>query len=720
MMKSIDGGRTFTRVRVPHGDNHDLWINPNDGQIMINANDGGANVSFNGGQTWSTQQNQPTAQFYRVATDNQFPYHVYGGQQDNSSLAIVSRTFGAGIGWQDWYSFGGCESAYAAFNPDDPALVYAGCYMGQITEWDRATRNVRNVMAYPVLPAAIPPREMKYRFNWNAPILVSHHDPKVVYHAGNVLLKTENRGVTWVEVSPDLTRNETEKQGPGGAPITNEGAGGEIYNTIYYVAESPHEAGILWAGSDDGLLHLTRDGGGNWEDVTPEGIGEAMINAIEVSPHDPATAYVAVTLYKFNDFTPHAFKTTDYGKSWEGIVEGIPEEDWVRVVREDPVRKDLLYMGTESSMHVSFDGGKRWQSLQLNLPITPITDITVQSQSNDLVAATSGRSFWILDDLSPLQQIDASVAGSDMHVFKPRPAHRVNAFGGRGGGDPRAGANPPAGAIIDCYFKEAPESPIQLEILNASGEVVRKYSSEKEQGEALSGPGAARPLQVKAGTNRFNWDLRHESVKAVPGLYVFGTLMGRKAVPGTYQVRLTSGEESLTQPLEVLKDPRIEATQGDFEDQDKLISEIEAELTALHEGVIRLRAVRDQIEDLLKRAEDHESGEAIQEAGKALVEKLTEMEDTLIQKRTVDGQTVINFPMRLNQHYIYLRSAVDGAEAGTTDGARDRLADLSAQWTDHKAVLDRLLGEELDGFNSLVHDSGIPAVILESGPTVKR
>jgi hypothetical protein len=563
---------------------------------------------------------------------------------------------------------------------------------------------------------AIPPREMKYRFNWNAPILVSHHDPNVVYHAGNFLLKTENRGVTWVEVSPDLTRNESEKQGPGGGPITNEGAGGEIYNTIYYVAESPHEAGTLWAGTDDGLLHLTRNGGGSWDDVTPEGVSDAMINAVEISPHDPATAYIAVSRYKFNDFTPHAFKTTNYGKSWERIVDGIPEEDWVRVIREDPSRKNLLYMGTESSMYVSFDGGERWQSLQLNLPITPVTDLKVQS--NDLVAATSGLSFWILDDLSPLQQIDDRLAGAEVYLFKPRPAHRVNVSGGFGGRDPRAGTNPPAGAIIDYYLKEAPESPIQLEILDASGEVVRKYSSEKKKGEAPSGPGAEKPLPAKAGMNRFNWDLRYESVKRIPGLYIFGALMGRKVVPGTYQARLTVGDESLTQPVEVLKDPRIEMPQEDFVAQDKLVVEIETELTALHEGVIRLRAVRDQIEDLLKRSEDHESGESIQEAGKAFVDKLTEMEDTLIQKRTVDGQTVINFPMRLNQHYIYLRGAVDGAEGWANDGARDRLADLSAQWTQHKVTLDSLLGEELDAFNAQVRDSGVPAVILGSG--VKR
>ncbi|MFQ5473681.1 MAG: WD40/YVTN/BNR-like repeat-containing protein, partial [Dehalococcoidia bacterium] len=472
LLKSIDGGKTFTRVAVPHGDNHHVWIHPENSDIMINSNDGGANISYNGGKTWSTQRNQPTGQFYRVNVDHRFPYYVYGGQQDNSTVAIASQTFGRGIGWKDWYSVGGCESAYTAFDRDDPVLVYAGCYMGQISEWDARTRSSRSVMAYPTLPAALASRDMKYRFNWNAPIVSSHHGASTIYHGSNILLKTEDGGVSWTEVSPDLTRDDDEKQGPGGGPITNEGAGGEIYGTLAYVAESPHDAGVIWTGSDDGLVHVTKDGGANWSNVTPPGIGEALINAIEVSPHEPAAAYIAVTKYKFNDFTPLAYKTDDYGASWTRITDGIADEAWVRVVREDPKRRGLLYMGTETGMYVSFDDGERWQSLQLNLPVSPITDLIVQGPMNDLVAATSGRSFWILDDLSPLQQ---GADDDDIRLFEPRPAYRVQAGGGFGS-RANLGANPPRGAILDFMIDDAgDDTTATLEVFDEAGVLVRSY-----------------------------------------------------------------------------------------------------------------------------------------------------------------------------------------------------------------------------------------------------
>ncbi len=705
LLKSIDGGKTFESVRVPHGDNHHLWIHPENPDIIINSNDGGANVSGNGGKTWSTQQNQPTAQLYRVNTDNRFPYWVYGGQQDNSSVGIASQTFESGITWKDWHPVGGCESAYVAFDPDNPARIYAGCFMGLISEWDVRTGQERNVMAYPMLPAAMAARDMKYRFNWNAPILASRHDPKVIYHAANVLLRSTDRGVSWNEVSSDLTRDDDEKQGPGGGPITNEGAGGEIYGTVYYVAESRHDAGTLWAGSDDGYLHVTRDSGAHWERVTPPPVGEAMINAIDVSPHDAATAYVAVTRYKFNDFTPLAFKTNDYGKSWKPIVRGIPEEAWVRVVREDPKRRGLLYMGTELGAFVSFDDGENWQSLQLNLPVTPVTDLIVQEQSNDLVASTAGRSFWILDDLSPLQQMDELVKNARVHLVAPEPAHRVERGFGFGGG--AVGKNPPAGAILDFLVEEvSEEKKVTLEILDASGAVVRKYPPE----DPPEGPAAERnPWKPKAGMNRVSWDLRHESPKRVPGLFSFGGLQGRKVVPGTYQVRLTAGGETRTQTIEVKKDPRLDTPLGTYQEQDDFLEGVANEIAAIHQGVIRLRGVRDQVQGFLERTKDRAD---IQDSGKGLVGKLDAMEGELIQKRTVDGQTVINFPVQLNHHFIILHGAVDGSEEGVIAGARDRFRDLMAQWNEKKAALDSLLGADLDAFNALVREQGIPAVIV--------
>jgi len=699
LMKSIDGGKTFARVRTPHGDNHHVWIHPDDSDIMINANDGGANVTENGGASWSTQQNQPTAQFYRVNTDNRFPYHVYGGQQDNSSVAIANRSFGAGVGWKDWYSVGGCESAYTAFDPDEPVLVYAGCYMGQISEWDARTRYVRNVMAYPTLPAALQSRDMKYRFNWNAPIVSSHHDRTTIYHASNVLLKTDDKGMSWTEASPDLTRDDDEKQGSGGGPITNEGAGGEIYGTIYYVAESPHDASTLWTGSDDGLVHVTRDGGTSWNDVTPPEVGEAMINAIEVSPHEPGAAYIAVTKYKFNDFTPMAFKTDDFGESWTSITAGIADEAWVRVIREDPKRRGLLYLGSETGIYVSFDDGGQWQPLKLNLPVVPITDLKVQVGRNDLVAATQGRAFWILDDLSPLQQAQDDPA---TRLLAPRSAVRVEQGGGFGGGA-NLGKNPPAGAVIDFVVEEVTdETTAKLEILDRDGAVLRVYASDSETPRAK--------LELTAGMNRTTWDLRHESPKRVPGAYIFGALRGRKVVPGTYRVRLTVGDDVHEQSVEVLQDPRLDTTLAAFREQDAFLERLEAEISEVHTSVTRIRDVRGQIEAFVKRASEVDGGDEVKQAGDALTSGLTEVEDALIQKRTVDGQTVINFPSRLNHHLIYLRGAVDGSEVGLIEGARDRFDDLMVGWNEERAKLDELLGTKLESFNALVVEKGIPLV----------
>jgi len=353
-MKSTDGGKSFQKINVPHGDNHGLWINPHNNKNMINANDGGANISFNGGNSWSSQKNQPTAQFYRVITDNRFPYYVYGGQQDNSSVAIPSATSGRGIDWSDWYRVAGCESAYLAFDPDNPIDVYGGCYQGLIEKFNVITKKSRSIMAYEYLGLGSVAKDQKFRFNWNAPIVASPHDPNTIYHAGNVVFKTQNGGDSWDIISPDLTRNEIQKQDLGSIPFTNEAAGGEVYNTIMYLVESPHEPGILWSGSDDGLIHMTKDGGKNWKNITPKGMDEGIVNAIELSPHHLGTAYVAFTRYKFGDLSPYIYKTTNYGKSWILKTKGIEKDAFVRVVREDPIKSNLLYAGTETGLYLSF------------------------------------------------------------------------------------------------------------------------------------------------------------------------------------------------------------------------------------------------------------------------------------------------------------------------------------------------------------------------------
>ena len=710
--RSIDGGKSITSVRTPHGDNHSLWINPNDSETLIEGNDGGANVSFNGGRTWSTQGNQPTAQFYRVAVDNLFPYNVYGGQQDNTSVMIASAAPG-GITDKDWYDVGGCESAVPAFDPNKPRYVYAGCYMGIISEFDDETRTARDIMAWPQMPAAVPPRDQKYRFNWSAPILVSKFNPSVIYHGGNVLLRSDNRGKTWREISPDLTRNDKSKQGPGGAPITNEGAGGETYGVVDDIAESPHDAGTIWVGTDDGLVQLTRDAGKTWSNVTPPDVGEAMVNAIEVSPHAPATAYVTLSKYKFNDFVPLVFKTTDFGKTWSRIVEGIAPEAWARVVREDPVRRDLLYLGTETGFYLSFNGGQRWTKLQLNLPVTPITDLKVHG--NDLVASTAGRSFWILDDLSVLQQWTDATATTEVRLFKPRPAYRTQAFaGGFGGGNPRGGRNAPNGAVIDFWLAKVPEGDVNVDVLDKAGAVIRRFSTRKPDPSApVSLEAPASTLTVKAGLNRLVWNVRHDQAVPVPGLYVFGTLQGRQVLPGDYQLRLTAGGRTLTEPLTVKMDPRVTTPLAELQAQDDLVVRVDERLNEIHRTVIRLRDARGQIEDLMKRTKGTPGGDAIEKSGKALVDKLNAIEDTLVQKRVVDGQTVINFPMRLNQFFIYLRNAIDDSDLGSTDGQRDRLGDLSEQWQQQQRAVTAALGEDLAAFNRLVRERNVPAVVVK-------
>lgn len=728
MLKSIDGGKTFRPIRTPHGDNHALWINPENSAWMINGNDGGANVSYNGGETWSTQGNQPTAQLYRVATDDLDPYTVYGGQQDNTTVAIKSAGDDGTIGREDWRPVGGCESAYVAFDPKAPRLIYAGCYHGQITEHDAESGRERDVMAYPVIGLASTPAESKYRFNWNAPIVVSRHDPKVIYHAANVLLRSRDRGVTWEEISPDLTGNDKAKQAAGGGPITNEGAGGEVYQTIFYLAESPHEAGTLWAGTDDGHVHLTRDGGAHWSEVTPPGIGEApnqgaQINSIEVSPHDPATAWLAVTRYKFDDLTPQVWRTTDYGKTWKRTVEGIGPEAWVRVVREDTVRKGLLFAGTETGLYLSVDSGEHWQPFELNFPVVPVTDLVVHG--DDLVASTQGRSFWVLDDLSPLRQLDSKLAEAELHLFQPAPARH----GGAGGfffdgPPPGVGANPPAGAVIDYALGrelDPEKEELEIEILDAAGAVVRSASSKPKPEEGPPGgggfgPPGPPPLPAKKGMNRWVWDLTTEPPARVPGLFTF-VRGGRSAPAGAYQVRASLGETRLVRPLEVRADPRLGAIDPAVADEHRrLLSAAGAATDEIFRAVVRLREVRGQIEALLGRTKEREGGEEIHQAGEALTKDLTALEEALVQTKTQTFQDVINFPNRLDAE---LGALLESVESGPplTSGQRQRWRDLEAQWREHQAKLEDLLGPRLDAFNALVAKHSVPAIVVPKEKT---
>jgi len=710
VMKSTDGGKTFENVRTPHGDNHDLWINPHDNQIMINGNDGGANVSFNGGRTWSTQQNQPTAQFYRVITDNRFPYWVYGGQQDNSSVAIASRARG-GIDWKDWYSVAGCESAYLAFDPDNPVLVYGGCYQGLINELNVESGNSRSIMAYEYLGLGSDPIDQKYRFNWNAPIVASPHDPQMIYHAGNVVLKTEDRGESWAVISPDLTLNKKENLGKGGAPITNEAAGGEIYHTILYLELSTHEEGTIWAGSDDGLVHVTKDGGKTWNNVTPNGLKEGMVNAIDVSPHDPATAYIAFTRYKFADFKPYIYKTDNYGKTWKKIIRGISDDAYVRVVREDPVKKGLLYAGTELGLFVSFDDGKAWQRFQLNLPIVPITDLTFRN--NDLVASTLGRAFWILDDLSPLQNLSADLAKKEVHLFSPKETLLIS-YGGRSDGS-SAGKNPPSGVVFQYLLGTESDSTtsVKLNIVNSHGDTVRSFTN--KAGDPIQtrwGMQRAPGLSTKKGMNRFIWNMRVADLTKVPKLFTSGSPAGYRVGPGNYTAIINLGKKNSETSFKIAPDPRNDLTTR-YDRQQDMLEELYDTTNDLYGSVKSLRSIRGQLQGITKNIKGMDDTEKLVEAGKAAVKALSDWEESVVSLKLETYQDVVNFDSGLDADLKELMSKIDGSGPVVSEGSKDRFDDLMKQWKEKQSEYNALVSDQVGQFNRLYRDMDIPAVIIK-------
>ncbi|NKI30879.1 VPS10 domain-containing protein [Croceivirga thetidis] len=709
--KSIDGGRTFTPLPTPHGDNHHLWIHPHNNQVMINSNDGGSNVSNNGGKSWSTQQNQATSQFYRVITDNLVPYNVYGGQQDNSAISIASRTNDAGIDWKDWHSVAGCESAYLAFDPDNPEIVYGGCYQGIIEKWVKASREGKPIKAYPELGLGKVPEDFKYRYNWNAPIISSPHDRNTIYHAGNVVFKTTDGGQSWEVVSPDLTRNEKDKQGPGGGPYTNEAAGGENYNTLMYLTESTHEKGVLYAGSDDGLVHITKDGGANWKNITPPNIGNGIINSIEVSPHDPATAYIAVMRYKSMDLKPYIFKTTDYGSSWTKITNGITDKHtFVRAVREDKKKKGLLYAGTETGLYVSMDDGANWQKFQLNLPLVPINDLVIQD--NDLVIATAGRSFWILDDLGAIQSsFDTS---QTLRIVKPKPSYRI--FGGyQEKPRPGLGQNPKSGVTIDYYLPQKMDTAqLKLEILQ-NGEVIRSYTNQKPKGFKSwpGGPPKPQVLPSKKGYNRFTWDFRKEAIPAVEKVFVYGNYSGTRVAPGTYTLRLSSSGETVETSTEVLANPKIKASMADYTEQLSVLNQIESALKNIHGAVNQMRSAKNQLKSYKNLLEDNESAKELLAKGDSLLKRINNWEANLIQPKQKTFQDVINFHNQLNADFMHLKGFVDTAEPKVTEGAKARLQDLINAWDAYDKEKTSIVETEMNAFNTSFKELDLPAIILK-------
>jgi photosystem II stability/assembly factor-like uncharacterized protein len=711
VMKSIDGGKSFSNVSVPHGDNHHLWIHPNNNLVMINSNDGGANISNNGGQSWSTQENQPTAQFYRVITDNQVPYHVYGGQQDNSAIAITSRTNEAGIDWKDWYSVAGGESAFIAFDPNNPEVVYGGTYQGNISKWTKASNEQKSIKEYPELGLSIAPKDSKYRYNWNAPIITSPHNRSTIYHAGNVVFKSTNEGMSWTAISPDLTKNEVEKHGPGGGPYTNEAAGGENYNTITALVESQHEEGVLYAGTDDGLLQITKNGGQSWSNITPKSIPDGIINSIDISEHDLETAYVVVMRYKSMDLNSHIFKTTDYGQTWTKIVDGLNDSNgFARVVRADKKQKGLLYAGTETGLYISTNDGAFWQQLQLGLPIVPINDLIIQD--NDLVAATSGRGFWILDDLTALQNI--AVTKKEIQIFKPKDTYRI-----LGGGPdkpiPGLGQNPKQGVSFDYYLeKEADSLQLKLEILE-NNKVIRSYTNKKVKGFKSwpGGPSAPGILPSKKGYNRFTWDFERDPLPSIDGVFVFGGHSGSRVAPGNYTLRLTLEKESSETQVTVIPNPSINATAQDFEEQQAMLATIERTVKDMHESVNQMRSAKFQLEHYAKLLKDTKSADSLINKGKTLMKRITSWEEHLIQPKQKTFQDVINFKHQLNAQFLHLKGYIDEADPKVTAGAKERLQDLLKDWQVYKDERDAIVKTEMSAYNALFKALNIPALILK-------
>jgi photosystem II stability/assembly factor-like uncharacterized protein len=720
--RSDDGGKTYNPIRTPHGDNHYLWIAPNDPNRMIEGNDGGANITTNGGRTWTSEDQQPTAQFYRVALDNDFPYHAYGAQQDNSTVRIATRGSAEGITEHDWYAVGGGESGWIQPDPRNSEIVYSGSYGGLITRQDHRTGQLRSITVWPDNPMGYPAADLKYRFQWNFPIFLSPHDPSAIYAAGNVLFRTTNEGQSWEAISGDLTRNDKSKQGSSGGPITKDNTSIEYYCTIFTGAESPVKQGVIWTGSDDGLVNLTQDGGKHWSNVTPRDLPEwSRINSIEPSPHDAATAYFAATTYQLDHFQPLLFKTTDYGKTWSRITQGIPARSFTRVIREDPNRPGLLVAGAEFGIYVSFNGGQNWQSLQLNLPIVPVTDLAFQKREKDLVVATQGRAFWILDDLPLLYQLADTGLGNDTRLFQPKDTYRSSGGGGRLSPNAPVGQNPPSGAAIFYALKEKAAGEVTLEFLDNSGKLIKKFSSKKpdtkpepagfteEEDETPRQRGGSEVVPVEAGLNRFVWDLHYPDATKFPGLIMWaGSVRGPMVVPGVYQVRLTVNSKTQTQKFQVMKDPRLNTTPQDFARQLELGLQIRDKLSAANNGVVEIRAIRKQLDQYLDRVKHPK----VVEAAKALSKKLTEVEEALYQTRNRASQDPLNYPIKLNNRLAALGSALAMSDSAPTTQESMVYEDLASQVNAEIRKLDSLLKSDLAAFNALVRNENVPAVVV--------
>jgi len=719
--KSTDGGHLFNKVRVPHGDNHGLWIDPQDTKRMIASNDGGVTVTLDGGKNWTRQDNQPTAQFYHVITDTETPYRVYGAQQDSGTVAILSRSDDGSIDRSDWYDVGGGEAGYIAPDPRDSEIVYAADYQGNITRYDRHIGQVKAITELPELSDAHGAANLEHRFQWTAPVMISRHDPNTLYHAGERLFKTTDGGVHWEAISPDLTRNDKSKQKVSGGDITLDDSGTEYYDTIFALAESPLKKGLLWVGTDDGLIQITQDEGKTWANVTPKDMPEwSRISQIDASPHDAGTAYVAVDRHQFDELNPYIYKTSDYGKTWVKLTNGLPENTFVRAVREDPKKKGLLYAGTERGVFVSFNDGANWRSLQLNLPTTPVHDLAIKD--DDLVVATHGRAFWILDDITPLRQYKDESQEKEALLYTPATAYRIQA-GASSERHPSKlrGQNPPVGAVIYYYLKDAPkpDSETKIEILDASGKVIRKYSSaEYNTLEEPPDPDDKKPekeIKPEAGLNRFVWDLRYDEAHRVPGYYLYeygGGARGPVAVPGHYQVRLTAAGQTQTAEFDMKLDPRVKVSQADLEQQFKLLLDTRDELSRVYDAVNQIQDVRAQLTGLKRRLPENVSAKTIASAADDLEKKLVAVRDDLINLDITANEDSLAYPPQLDAKLAYLAMDAGSADSAPTDAEQREFDKLKRQSGELIQRWEDLQRRDLAAFQKLTAEGSLSTVVV--------
>jgi photosystem II stability/assembly factor-like uncharacterized protein len=704
-----------------------MWIDPKNPRRMIVSNDGGVTVSLDGGKSWTQQNNQPTAQFYHVTTDTRIPYFVYGSQQDNSSVAIASRSDEGHIDRQDWYQVGGGEAGYIAPYPPDPLIVYAGDYEGLVTRFDKRTGQLKNIAENPELSDGGGAANLAHRFQWTAPLVFSPHDPNTIYHAGERLFKTTDGGGHWEAISPDLTRNDKSKQQVSGGDIDKDDAGTEYYDTIFAVAESPLVKELIWAGTDDGLIQITRDGGKNWTNITPKDLPEwSRISQIDASPHDAGSACVAVDRHQLDDLHPWIYKTNDYGKTWVKITKGIPDNTFVRAVREDPKKRGLLYAGTETGVFVSFNDGGDWRSLRLNLPTAPVHDLVIKN--DDLVLATHGRAFWILDDVSPLRQYADQIASQDVHLYTPATALRMqnaNANDDNNNDEDAhkpvlVGNNPPAGAVIYYFLKDKPKGETALEILDASGNVVRKYSSTKtpDLDEPLN-PDDKKPekeIKAEAGLNRFIWDLHYQGTSRVPDYYLWeykdGT-HGPLALPGKYQVRMTADGKSQSAPLELKLDPRVNVSQADLQKQFDLLIQIRDELSHVYDAVNQIQDVREQVDGLKKRLPDNGGTKPVLTAAAGLDQKLISVRDELSQMKITSNESSLAYPQRVDSKLAFLAMVVgEGSDSAPTESQYRVFDKVKKQADESLARWAEIQKTDLAEFQRMVAGQNIQAIVV--------